>query len=514
MLAAGPIVSPRRRTAGDASGIAVAVACAFHCITGPLLVAAAPALALDWIEHPGLEWALVVASIGTSALAIGAAWRRHRRWAPLLLVGIGVIGLLTTRLGPELAEETERLAVGASAMALVLAHLANIQMLRHASGRAALVLVGVLAWPTASSAQGGPAPEACFAVEQLPVRERAIAVAMLREASDGEGLYTLAGGLKPVSSDFLTVTWTVAPAVDSVAVDSLAAIRRVAAALRCGPVSAHVLEYAATYTRPDSSRYRVADVFLVHRAGLQRTLTQHAAFWQQLGMTDGADAARVLSAVETAPRAARWRGFGHLFGYPDAAVDFFVEAGESQARTGTFVRRDFRRIETFRKFPTRVGEPPTLSSFVYAVPLGAAPTAADSALEAAAAVIMRRYREQRARFAVEDGEGIVALWRAWIPDAVAPAESVDPFEAPRPTLRAQRAGSAPRIDGRLEHAAWPAATPVSDFHIVRPDYARDAKHATRVRLRYEDDILSVRMAAVTVRAATRAISPSRRRYEQ
>ena len=377
-------------------------------------MAAAPALALEWIKHPILEWALVVASIGTSALAICAAWRQHRRWTPLLLLGIGVIGLLAAPLGPKLAEETERLGVGTATMTLVLAHLANIQMLRRASMRVALLLLAALASPSALPAQNSAARDSCFAIEQLPARDRAIAVALLRAASDGEGLYTLAGGLKPVSSDFLTVTWTVAPAVDSVALDSLAVIRRVADALRCGPISAYVLEYATTYTRPDSARYRVADVFLVHRDGLLRTLAQHAAFWRQLGVLDAADGARVLAAVETTPRATRWRGFGYLFGYPDAAVDFFVEAGESQARDGTFVRRDFRRVETFRKFPAREGEPPTLSSFVYAVPLGAAPTAADSALEAAAALIMRRYRELRARFVAEEGEGIVALWREWI----------------------------------------------------------------------------------------------------
>jgi hypothetical protein len=414
MPASGPLVLLIRRGTGDASGIMVAVVCAIHCIAGPFLVAAAPLLALEWIEHPGAEWGLVVASIITSSAAIVSAWRRHRRWDPLPILTVGVVGLLVTRLGPELTEETERLAVGAAAMALVLAHLVNLRILRGAPVYAGLLLFGALALPSATQAQSSPARESCFAVERMPARERAIAVAMLRAASDGEGLYTLAGGLKPVSSDFLTVTWTVAPTVDSVALDSLAAIRRVAAALHCGPVSVQVLEYAATYTRPDSSRYRVADVFLVHRDGLQRTLSQHAAFWQQLGVADGADGASVLSAVETAPRAARWRGFGHLFGYPDAAVAFFVEAGESQARTGTFVRRDFRRIETFRKFPDREGEPPTLSSFVYAVPLGAAPTAADSALEAAAASIMRRYRELRARFAAEEGEGIVALWREWI----------------------------------------------------------------------------------------------------
>jgi hypothetical protein len=360
------------------------------------------------------------------------------------------------------------------------------------------LLLAALAFPSALPALPAPAArEPCFSVEHLPARARAMAISLLQAASDGEALYTLAGGLKPVSSDFSTITWTVAPALDTAVVDSLAALKRVAAALRCGAISFHVLEYAAIYSRPDSSRYRVADVFVVHAGGLQRTLTQHAAFWQTLRLTDANDPARVLAAVETAPRAARWRGFGHLFGYPDVAVDFFVEAGESQARTGEFVRRDFRRIETFRKYPARDGEPPTLSSFVYAVPAGAAPSAADSALASSAAPILRRYREQRLRFAVPDGEGIVALWREWIAtDARARRDdadgaAADPFEAPRPTLIARRASDGPRIDGRLEDEPWQSSVPVTDFHIVRPDYARDAKHPTRVRMLYDDEYLYV-----------------------
>jgi hypothetical protein len=362
---------------------------------------------------------------------------------------------------------------------------------------APVMIAALCALPSALWGQASAARDGCFAIDRLPARERAIAVNLLQAASDGEALYTLSGGLKPVSSDFLSVTRTVAPRVDSTALDSLATVKRVAEALRCGPISFHVLEFAATYTRPDSSRYRVADVFVVHRDGLRRTLARHDAYWRSIGVTVESDPARVLSAVETAPRAARWRGFGHLFGYPDAAVDFFVEAGESQANGGPFVRRDFRRIETFRKFPARDGEPPTLSSFVYAVPLGAPESDADRALRAAAAPIYLDYVARRERFLAPEGAGIAALWQDWIGGVVsargaeASAATPDPFEAPRPTLVARRAGTRPQIDGRLDDETWRSAVPVTDFHIVRPDYGRTPAHPTRVRVLFDDDNLYI-----------------------
>lgn len=333
----------------------------------------------------------------------------------------------------------------------------------------------------------------CFDFAALDARTKAVAESLLRSASDGEGLYTLAGGLKPVSSDLGGVSITVAPDSDWVAVDSLQILRAAASALRCGQLEGYVLEYAATYTRRDSSRYRMADTYIVHRGSLERDIARHRAFWDSLGVTSATASAEVIERVERASRAQRWRGYGYLFGYPDAAVDFFVAASEQQANGGEFVRREFRRIETYQKFAPRAGEPATLASFVYAVPLGAAESDADRALRAAAAPIYEEYVTRRDRFLASEGAGIAALWQEALSSGVptASADSVDPFTAPRPTLGARRAVTQPRIDGTLDDAVWTTAPVVTDFHVVRPDYARDAKHATRVRLLYDDHHLYV-----------------------
>lgn len=346
-----------------------------------------------------------------------------------------------------------------------------------------LLAACLLGLGAASAAAQNPS---CFAVESLPPNERTAAVAMLRDASDGEALYTLAGGLKPVSSDFRSVAYAVMPDTDFVARDSLARLRRIAGALRCGPLGFHVMEFAATFPHAGGDHQRIGSAYLVHEEALATELVRHRDFWRSLGVAPGASAAVVLAAVEHAPRIARWRGYGYLFGYPDAAVDFFVAAGASQDSTGVFVARDFRRIETFRKHPERAGAPPTLSSFVYAVPQGAPPTEAERALFQAAAERYAGYVAARARHRVEEGEGIVALWREW--HATAP---VDPFVAPRPTLQAAPVHGAIVLDGRLDEEAWAAAPATQDFPIVRPDYAPQAAHPTQVRVLYDERALYV-----------------------
>jgi hypothetical protein len=153
---------------------------------------------------------------------------------------------------------------------------------------------------------------------------------------------------------------------------------------------------------------------LYHRGRVADAVRTHAAFFATLAITPSADVREVLAAVEHAPRAERWRGYGLLFGYPDEAVDFFVRAGVEGDSTRTIVPRDFRRIETHRKYAAARDEPPTLSSFVYAVPRGAPESIADRALREAAAPIYARYARERARMVVGDSTGALTLWREWL----------------------------------------------------------------------------------------------------
>jgi hypothetical protein len=236
---------------------------------------------------------------------------------------------------------------------------------------------------------------------------------LLLEAADGEALYTLGGGLKPLSSG-RTVSVRIAPTLDQGAVDSLDLMRRAAALLHCGEIGAVVHLFTATTPMADGGTQRSAQLVVYHRVRVAEVVRAHGVFFAMLGITPSADVRELLAAVENAPRADRWRGYGLLFGYPEEAVAFFVRAGAEGDSTGTLVPRDFRRIETFRKFPAARDALPTLSSFVYAVPKGAPESAADRALQDAAAPIFARYRRERARLVVGDSAGALNLWREWL----------------------------------------------------------------------------------------------------
>ncbi len=199
---------------------------------------------------------------------------------------------------------------------------------------------------------------------------------LLLAFGDREGLYTLAGGLKPISSDVGDLTLRIAPTLDSAALERLDRQRRITAAMHCGEIGMTVEVFTATQQRRDSSEVRVTSLVLFHRGAVRRTIEAHRAFFATLGVTPSTDPREVIGAVENAPRAPRWRGYGYLFGYPDDAVDFFVTAGEEGDRTGALVPRDFRRIDTYLRVPANDGP---MSTFVFAVPKGTAPSAAEQA---------------------------------------------------------------------------------------------------------------------------------------
>lgn len=257
------------------------------------------------------------------------------------------------------------------------------------------------------------APPRCFSHDDAPPAVAALADRVLLEASDGEALYTLAHGLKPLSSG-RSFTLQTAPAPNAAALDSLELLRRALRVLDCGDIGAFVHVFTAPSTSADSATRRAAEVVVFHRARVAEVVRTHTAFFATLAITPSADVREVLAAVENAPRDARWRGYGLLFGYPDEAVDFFVRAGVEGDSTRAIVPRDFRRIDTFRKFPAARDEPPTLSSFVYAVPRGAPESSADRALREAAAPIYARYLRERARLVVGDSAGALTLWREWL----------------------------------------------------------------------------------------------------
>ncbi len=206
--------------------------------------------------------------------------------------------------------------------------------------------------------------------------------ALLREAADHEALYTLAGGLKPMS----TGIWRGAFEVDA---PDLAELRCVRAQLT--PLCNDIWYADVQVFDNIHDGERSVHAFVVHLASFARMIERHERFWSPWGITPCTHPSVVVAVVDRMPKADRWRAYGYLFGYPNDAVDFFVEAGLAAEDNGDVGPGKDRR---FTQIPTYAAE---TGRFTYAVPLNHIPTPADETLAAEANRILAAYAERRSR---------------------------------------------------------------------------------------------------------------------
>jgi hypothetical protein len=116
----------------DRAGIVLAGVCAVHCLATPLAIGLMPVMAAA-LEHPGIEWPLMLLSIGTSAGVVSRGCAlAHRRWSALAWFGLGAGLLLAGRWLEESLPAVGVLAVVAGAGAIIGAHVMNMYWCRRA----------------------------------------------------------------------------------------------------------------------------------------------------------------------------------------------------------------------------------------------------------------------------------------------------------------------------------------------------------------------------------------------
>lgn len=252
---------------------------------------------------------------------------------------------------------------------------------------------------TAGAGQGSAvACGQCFPLEELPESLRKKAEKVLLDALDAEALFSIVGGVKPMSSGFLSLNF---PA-DKPEPAAAAEARQILAALRCGEgISAGLQVFNAVFDGQKS-----ADGVFFRRPSFDGVVSERPVFGE-IGVKDWTKPVDVVDAVDKDPTTRRFRAYGYLFGYPDHAVDFFVQAEEQKASTGKFVERDFFAMPTFSGLT---------GGYTYAVPKGYTPVAVDLDLRNKAADILASYQKHRAQFIGEGKPGPVALLRSWFDD--------------------------------------------------------------------------------------------------
>ncbi len=252
----------------------------------------------------------------------------------------------------------------------------------------------------AALAWGGGVPcGQCFPVETLPEPLRAKSRDLLLKTLDSEALYTWISGLKPMSSGMARFEFDVARP-DLAAIEEA---RKLASAWRCGGgVLATVHHFQRVY---EGKRY--ADLAVIHRTAFRRMLERYAGFFAPYGITPSAEPMEAVMAIEYDPTPARLRGMGYFFGYPEHAIDFFVQAEHDRLRTGRMTPRSFYSVPTFARAERGV---------IWAVPLHAPVQEQDRAFLRRAERILEEYRRRRERHTTPSGVDAVALLREWLDD--------------------------------------------------------------------------------------------------
>ncbi len=234
--------------------------------------------------------------------------------------------------------------------------------------------------------------------KKLSPDERAVADSLLAYGLDHEALYTLMDTLKPVSSlkMYRLPLLSLSDAQRDSSRTKLEEIQKIAKEMSNREVEFIVNPYKMT-----DSIYKNIQLYSVRKSRLKSMIRQHKDFYGKLGITEDTPAERVLSVTEYESKYDRWRSYGYLFGYPDYAVDFFVEAGKSEDSTKQFVKRDFFAIPVYAR---------ETGYFTYAMPKGHTPGEIDSLILHKAGQTLSTYKIKRQKYFKNLGFKAVKLW--------------------------------------------------------------------------------------------------------
>lgn len=122
----------RRAESIDRLGTLASAACAVHCFACALLPSALVALGLGGLLSHGAEWGFTVVAAAVAAGALVIGWPKHRSRLIVSALGVGIAGLLASRLIEEIASPAVGTAVGiAAGITLIAGHVLGFRAARN-----------------------------------------------------------------------------------------------------------------------------------------------------------------------------------------------------------------------------------------------------------------------------------------------------------------------------------------------------------------------------------------------
>lgn len=244
-----------------------------------------------------------------------------------------------------------------------------------------------------------------FFLNSLAPELRPRAERILLQMLDSAALYTLIGGIKPMSGFMASF---IRHRISLPRFNEFSSLRRplqiieterqILAALFPGSTI-----FATVHASPDPEHLRSDRVYafglIAHRVSLASAITRHQGFFAPYLITPSSHPLEaILAAVHDAsPSSAR--ALGYLVGYPDYAVDFWLESRAQERATGRKVPRAHIRVPTYSK----------RSNFAWAVPKGHRICPDDQTILDRAAAILDAYRQRRRHYIGKGRPGPAAL---------------------------------------------------------------------------------------------------------
>jgi hypothetical protein len=237
------------------------------------------------------------------------------------------------------------------------------------------------------------------AYKKLSAEEKSIADTLIMKALDNEGLYTVLGRLKSMSTvkdlrlsiaqkDSSIKGASSVTDINSSDILKLKKYQRVVNALDFGD-----LKFIMSPFKISQNGQRYIQINLYRRSMIDSLINVNQSFYGQFGFVSGTQAEILINTTEHESKYDRFRSYGYLFGYPEHAVNFFVDASISNDQTGVFVKRNFFQI------PVHSNQK---GHFVYAMPLDSKPGLIDSAIYKRAEHSLNIYRSVRQEYMKPD----------------------------------------------------------------------------------------------------------------
>lgn len=285
-------------------------------------------------------------------------------------------------------------------------------MLRNNSFVRVLVTISLfLIWVEQASAAGVPRQD-CFPVERVPQELRQRFEEQLLAALDSLYLYTIVGGLKPMTDGEL-LDWPLTRFFHPPDTSAVRELQALLPAWRCGgEIEADVF---VSWMEEHPTKGRGAALRLVNRPAYERAIERNAAAFALYGFTPATNPWVLHEAGlglwysgDAKKRAHADRMRGYLYGFPDHAVELYYEDGLKQTDP-----TENRRNTSAVRVPT-VDEKGW--GYKWWVAKGQENHEQTRALLARAGAILAEYKRRRDRYVGPGKPGVVALLRDWFDD--------------------------------------------------------------------------------------------------